>query len=210
MLSPEIIERLFKQQDILGLQMTFGSEKKTVYFQIDTVEYPNDLADFSLGTASALAVAGTTWSDIQDSASRFLLEPEYESIIYQLFFGINPGQAWVYRRYPANRDINSLVGTRAIGSGQGHIDGLKSPYKNPSPLTEMFTVRGARPAFLGYNPYADPASITVRLYFYVVRYDVTLKGFNLTEEEKKRAVTRNVGGHDLVPAPTWIETRVRV
>lgn len=209
MLPREVIARLLNPQDILGLQMTIGTEKKIVYFTVDTVEGPNDLADFSIGAASALSTTGTGWSEIQDSAGRFILEPEYENIIYQFYIGIAPASAWLYRRYPGSKDLNSLLGTRAIGSGQGHIDGLKSPYKNPTPITEMYTVKNLHPSFLGYNPFADPSSITVRLYFYVTRYDVTLKGLTLSEEEKKRAAVRTMGGHDLVPAPTWIETRVR-
>jgi hypothetical protein len=221
MLPKETAARLFGEGDVIGLKMKTGSEKRVFYFQVETIEGPNDLADYSLGAAAATNTTGTDWDEITDSQGRYHLEPEFEKVLYQFFFGISPASAWVYRRYPSNRDLNSLIGTRAIGSGVGHIDGVKSPYYAPSYITEMFTLKGAHPAFLGYNPYSEPASITVRLYFYVTRYDVKFLGVDpsnseedarrvlASEDVRSRAVVRTMGGHELIDIPTWIESAMR-
>ena len=221
MLPSNVVVRLLREHEVLGLTMMLGSERRTAYFRVETVEGPNDLGNFSLGAASAQAVAGTGWSEIQDSANRWLLEPEYENIAYHFFFGVSPGQAWIYRAYPAGREQNSLVGTRAIGDAVGYVDGIKSPAHTPSSLTEMFTVRGTRPSFFGYHPYLEPTSITVRLNFFVTRYDMLLLGTDPSgtdvdkarkiapEEIRRAARVRAIGGHQLVPMPTWIQSGLR-
>ena len=216
-LPANAVDRLLKEHEVLGLVMAWNSERPIAYFDIKTVEGPNNLAAYSMGGASAMAAAGTDWDDIVDANSRRWLEPADERVIYHIFTGVSPAQAWVYRRYPANRDINSLLSTRTIGSGAGHFDGWISPYRSPSPLTEMFTMKGTNPSFLGYNPYAEPSSITVLLYFYVTRYDVEFLGVDPTGDDKKdrarliapgdvraRAKVRTLGGHDAVPLqPGW-------
>lgn len=220
---PEItVARLFKEREPFGLLLLLGSERRIFYWEAETIEQPNDLADYSLGSATALATAGTGWSEITDSQGRYHLEPENEKVVYHCFFGVSPGQAWIYRRYPANKDFNSLLGTRAIGSGIGHIDGVKSPYQTPTPVSEFFTMKGQHPSFLGYHPFGEPSSITVRLYFYVTRYDVKFLGVDPSGDAEKddkrviapegvrsRAPIRTVGGHELVPVSTWIETMLR-
>jgi len=221
MLPREAYARILSEGQILGLKMLVGSEKRIFHFRADTVEGPNDLMNYSLGAAVQTNTAGTDWDEIIDSSGRYYLEPEYEKIIYHFFFGISPAQTWIYRRYPSNKDINSLLGTRTIGSGVGHIDGIKSPYRSPSPISEMFTIKGLHPSFLGYAPYAEPASITVRLNFFVTRYDVTFLGVDPsgTDEDQKRLIApqeardrakvRTTGGHELVPIPSWIESSMR-
>lgn len=218
MLPSSVIDRLLREDQVLGLLMKRDGSKRTIYFRIETAEGPNDLMDFSLGAATAQAVAGTGWSEIQDSASRYYLEPGSQKIIYHFFFGVSPGQAWIYRRYPSNRDLNSLIATRAIGDPIGYVDGNKSPYRVPSPLTEMFSMYGMHPAFLGYNPFLEPVSITVRLNFFVVRYDVTVLGLNpvltggkgliVADNDRMQARVRPVGGHELIDVPSWIESAV--
>jgi len=211
MLSDAIVSRVLKANDMLGLQMKLSNAPRIFYWNIKTVEFPNDLADFSLGAATAFSTTGTGWIEINDANTRYYLEPEFENIIYQFYFGVAPAQAQIYRRYPSNKDINSLFGTRAIGSGIGHIDGHKSPYRQPSVISEMFSVKGNHPSFLGYHPYAEPSSITVRLYFYIFRYNVEFKGLDsaVSDEIRNKAVVRPVGGQDPIDAPNWVQTLVK-
>lgn len=222
MLPREVYERLLGEKGLLGLKMLYDGTKRVFFWQVETIEGPNDLMDYSLGTASAQATAGTGWSEITDSQGRYHVEPEFEKIIYHIFIGISPGQAWLYRRYPSNKDINNLLGTRAIGSGIGHIDGLKSPYRAPSPTTEFFTIKSLHPSFLGYAPYLEPTSIIVRLNFFVTRYDVRFLGIDPSGSEdadskmviapadvRDRAKVRTMGGHELMDAPTWVTQLLR-
>jgi len=189
--------------------------RRIVYFEVEVVEGPVDLANFSLGAATAQAVAGTGWKEIQDSSSRYWLEPADEKVIYHFFYGVSPGQARVYLQYPSGVDINSLISTRAIGSDAGFVDGIKSPYRSPSVDTEMFSMKGAFPAFLGYNPYLEPASITIRLNFFVRRYTVKVLGVDdgngrvASPNVKHQAVVRAVGGRNLIDIPTWVQDGLR-
>ena len=206
MLSSEVVKRLFDEGDVLGLKMLVGSTEGVFYFRVKTVEGPNDLDDFSLGSASAQNSTGSDWVQIQDASSRYILEPVNENIIYQVFYGIHPAYAWLYRRYPTNVDRGSLIGTRTVGDRTyrvGKIDGFKSPYRTPSPETEFFTMKGLHPSFLGYHPYLEPASITVRMNFFVVRYGVDKLDIP-SSQEKEKAKVRTMGGESLMQAPSWL------
>lgn len=205
MLPPEVTDRLHKEGDIVALKMRRGSDIVLAYLQINTVERPNDLLDYSLGAASALATAGTGWNEILDSSSYKHLEPEFEEILYQAFYGITPSFARVYRQFPSGRDLGSLRGTRVVGTDPiGFVDGLISPYKHPSPVTEFYNIKGTYPAFFGYHPYAEPSSITVRMNFFISTYGITSIGDTITEEEKKKAKIVTMGGRTLLQVPQWL------
>ena len=205
-LPPEAVKRLFSENDILGLKMRQGSALRVYYLRIKSVEGPNDVRDYSLGAATAQAAAGTDWNDIKDGSARYILQPQRSGVVYQAFYGIAPGYAWVYRRYPANVDLGGLQTTRTVGDRTyriGYVDGLRSPYNSPSPETEFFTIMGTYPSFLGYHPYTEPASITVRMNFFISLYEVDwLK--NPTAEEVARARVRTMGGVTLLDAPSWL------
>lgn len=222
MLPSDVVKRLLNEGEVVGLLMSIaGTERRRFYFQVETAEKPILLADFSLGAATALSATGTGWSEIDDGTGRYHLEPPFEGILYQSFFGVSPGQARIYRRYPSNVDINSLLGTRTIGGNVGAISGHDSPYRSPSPLSEMWSLMGTHPSFLGYHPYALPSSITVRLNLYVMRYDVTFHGVDPSggeqdsgrkiapENIRSKASVRPVGGHQLVDAPVWVRNLMR-
>ena len=223
MLPSQTYARLLQDGEILGLRLTDGgAEKRTFLFKIITIEGPNDLTGYSMGAASAQNTAGTDWDEIVTSDGRYQLEPENERAIYHCFYGITPGQARIYTRYPSEKDLNSLLGTRSFGGSVGFIDGAKSPYLYPSPITEFFTMKGMHPSFNGYHPYLEPTSITIKLNFYVTRYDVEVIGvvpLGGQDADSKwliapghavaRAKVRTVGGRGLVPIPSWLENKVR-
>lgn len=222
MLPKETYARILTEGQILGLKMVpSGSEQRIFHFRIETVEGPNDLMEHSIGAAAAQDTDGTGWNTIVNSASNRLLEPESERIIYHVFMGVSPGQARVYRNYPSAQAINSLYGTRSVGDAIGFIDGRKSPYDSPSPTTEMFIPEGVYPEFNGYHPFLEPPTITVRLAFYITRYDITFMGVDPSggaedrkrnialPEVRERAKVRTMGGHRLVSAPRWILAEMR-
>lgn len=211
MLPPEVTKRLFAEGDIVGLRMKADKLPKVFYLRVGTVEGPNDLRNFSLGAAAGQATAGTGWNEIQDGSSRYILEPQKEKVMYQAFWGVFPSYAWVYRRYPANVDIGSLQTSRTVGDRTyqiGYIDGMRSPYDAPSPETEAITLMGDHPAFYGFHPRTEPASITVRLNFFVTRYNVEIVP-EPTMQEVKQAKVRTVGGETLIDAPQWLLTARR-
>lgn len=212
MLPSEVVNKILAEGDILGLKFLIDSEPKIFHFRIKTVEGPNDLKEYCLGStnggvtgtaASAQNTTGTGWDEIIDSAGRYFLEPEFGNIIFQSFYGISPSIAWTYRKYPSNVDRGSLRGTRTIGGKVGAISGKDSPLSVPSPLTELFTLKGNHPTFLGYHPYLEPSSIYIYMTFYVTRYGVDyLK--TPSPEEQAKAIIKTMGGETLFQAPEWL------
>ena len=202
-LPREVIEKIPSEGGIVALRMKVEGRDTDFYFLIRSKEGPNDLREFSLGSASAMATAGTGWDDIQDSNNRYHLEPEFENYLYQVFYGITPSYAWLYRRYPANVDLGSLVATRAIGGNTGYVDGGSSPLRSPSAQTEFWTLKGNHPSFIGYHPYAVPTSITVRVSFYITKFFVDYLR-TPTEEQIEKAIVRTMGGVGLFDAPEWL------
>jgi len=182
---------------------------KIYYLQLLRSEWPNDLADFSIGSASAQAAAGTGWNAIQDSSSANYLEPPDENVLYQCFYGITPSYARIYRQFPASVDRGSLRGTRTVGGAVGYIDGSSSPYRAPSAMTEFHTVKELNPNFYGYHPYGRPATITIRLYFYIAKYQVRNISAIIRElvpdpADQAQLPVYTIGGIQLVNAPDWL------
>lgn len=206
MLPAEILKRIPDEGDIVALRMREADVTKDYYFKMWSKEGPNNLMEFSVGAAAAQDAAGTAWSGIQDSASRYLLEPENENEMYLIYYGISPSYARIYRRYPANVDLGSLRGTRTVGGTTGYIDGVMSPAHAPSPLTEFITLSGLQPSFLGYHPYLEPSSITVRMNFYVTVFKVDYIRAPSVEEIRK-AIKRTMGGLILLETPSWVVRR---
>lgn len=201
-----ITDRLHNVGEIIALKMLEGSKAVLYPFRIEAVEYPNNRPDFSIGSATALATAGTGWNTIQDASNRYILEPEFAEVLYQGFYGITPSYARVYRQYPSGVDRGNLVGTRNPGVDPiGYISGDMSPGLWPSPITEFYSVRGQHPAFYGYHPYARPSSITVRINFYIAMYGITcvpgLTGAQIMEKANK-IIT--LGGRTLMQSPGWM------
>jgi hypothetical protein len=201
-----LLPRLHRENDLLGLVFRKGPIPWMYYVRILTAEFPNDLKEFSIGSANALAAAGTGWETVDDSNGKEFLEPEEASKVNQVFYGIAPSQARVYRQYPTNIDRGSLVSTRAIGSQVGYVDGRQSPLLYPSPTSEFFVVKGHHPAFMGYHPYAQPSSISVYMNFYVASYGVIeLDPAQLSMEQKLRTRRITMGGVSLMEAPSWLK-----
>jgi hypothetical protein len=204
----EVSDRFLAEGDIIALKMLDGIQTHLYPFQVDTIEVPNNYAQFSIGSATALATAGTGWNTIQDTSNRYILEPESSGIIYQVFFGVYPSFARVYRQYPSGVDRGSLTGTRSPGTDPiGFISGDMSPLLFPSVVTEFFTLRGNHPAFYGYHPYGRPATVNVRLNFYIAVYGVSGIRRNNDDawitENSRRIIT--MGGRTLMQAPTWVK-----
>lgn len=213
-LPQTVAVRVLVPGDMLGLRMATGSGdlSRTFWWRIDTAE-PAKLEDFSIGAANAQAVAGTTWNEILKSGTnQSYLEPDQRGIINQLWWGVTPSIAWVYLQYPPSRDRLSLLGTRAIGDQQGYWTGRQSSPSIPAPETELYTMNGLHPAFNGYHPFLAPASITVRLTFWLWRFGASLVGVTSPDEAVPqgvpgvigRTLLRSVGGISLVAAPLWV------
>ena len=167
-----------------------------------TYEMPNDLKEFSLGTASGLTATGTTWRAIQDGSNVFLLRPGQDNEVWQFFYGISPSYAWIYRSYPNGFIRGGLTASPTVGGDTGYTTGRESPYNEPSSVSEFFTTEGISPAFIGYHPFVSPSSITIRMNFFGVRYKVEY----VANATPKRIIP--VGGIPPIASPTWLNRKL--
>lgn len=196
----ELMDRLLLEGQTIGLLMRLGNDEQQFNLRIKGREFPNNLREFSLGAATALDSAGTGVSEIQDSANRHLIVPEHEDTLYQVFYGINPSYARVFRYNPANTLRGQLRVVPTVTGDTGYLTGRDSPYQTPSAMTELFTIRDMNPGFLGYHPFGAPASITIRLNFFVIRY----RAVKVPVSEGEDRVITMGGSENLVVAPNWI------
>lgn len=200
-----ITPRLHRENDLLGLLLTDSNAARMYILRILTAEYPNNLLEFSIGSANALSATGTGWETVDDSSGKEYLEPEYSSQINQVFMGVAPSYARVYRQYPSGQERGSLIGTRAIGDRVGYVDGRYSPLRNPNPNTEFFVIKGQHPAFNGYHPRAEPSSVTVYANFYVASFNVEeLDPRSLTPADRARLRCITMAGKSLMTKPGWL------
>lgn len=198
--------KLHRENDLLGLLFLKDGVPREFVLRILTAEYPNNLMNFSLGSADALTSAGTGWVTIENANGVEYLEPEKESRVNQVFYGVAPGYARIYRQYPAGVERGNLIGTRAVGSQVGYVSGLYSPLHAPNPNTEFFVIKGQFPAFNGYLPYKEPASTNIYASFYVASFAVCeLDPAGMTPEDKRRVRRITMGGKELMDAPGWLK-----
>ncbi len=193
--------------EVVGLIFAKGGAPTTRYFQIQATE-GTVLAPFGLGAAAAMAAAGTGWSRIQDSNNRDYLVPPDKGFIYQVFYGITPSTAWVYRQFPGGVDRGSLNVVRAIGDPVGYVDGYASPLRYPSPVTMFHTIKDVYVQFLGYHPYAEPASSTIIMSFMIVKYKAPLvaKEFqDLSPQQQALTKVFTMGGINPAPLPDGLD-----
>lgn len=221
MLPPEVIARVLGENDVIGLKLSDGAAPRIYYLRTVTKEGPSNLRDFSLGSASAMTVAGTDFDAIQDSSAANQLEPADSGVLHQFFWGISPSYVRVYLQYPGNVFRRALRGTPTVGSDVGFIDGRLSGYLHPSVQSELFTISGLNPNFNGYHPYAEPATVTVRLNFFIFRFDTEYLGItddklqaaNLkppSQQDIQRARVVTMGGlSSLIRVPSWLQDKAR-
>jgi hypothetical protein len=164
----------------------------------------------SLGPVAALSNLAT-YTDLQDSAARRLLEPYDEQIIYQTFFGVTPANARVYVQYPPRTDLGSMQNIPRIITGDiGFIDGRKSPFYGPfSRVTEIVTVKERYPQFQAYNPTYDAmanvmVSFDQRQYTYSIVKDTALIKKMVLGEVPRKIVTIGVAYPDPATIPDWL------
>lgn len=219
-LPSEVVQRILDEQAVIGLKLFEQATVRVYWFRTLTKEGPVNLREFSLGTASAMAVAGTGFDQIQNSAGANLLEPALTDHLHQIFFGVNPGYIQVFINYPGNVARLSLRGTRTVGGDTGYIDGAVSPFLAPSVDSELFSVKELNPNFNGFHPFAEPATPTVRINFFITRFQIEYLGQTdaqrvgisgkvappATAIEGGRIVT--MGGVDqLIQTPAWIRDK---
>lgn len=127
-----------------------------------------------------------------------VLRVTIEDHIYQVFFGVAPSAARVYRNIPAQTsqaqlDIYSWSQSYNMF---GWIDGFDSPFYNPSPLSEMILTPELDVAFGIANPLPIPISPLFNFVINRIQVDVVRDAdlVNLMLQRKVYVTYRTIGG----------------
>jgi hypothetical protein len=170
-----------------------------------------------LGYLGDVASGGITASfENTKPTLKYMLEPKSKDLIYHVFWGATPGYAQFYQYYPANESLADLRDPRTESDEEfGFVYGRDSPYYNPSPLSEFFTLQDMHPAWKARVPASvtDPASSACKMRFYIRKYKVELlkdapRGSSITAQVVQTASRRSLGGLKLVNAPSWLTSEL--
>lgn len=179
-------------------------------FQIIRKQQTTVYAPYTFNDDAVITAGGTSgWTSPADANGRFYLEPQKEEVIYQTFTGISPSQSRMYLQYTQREDRMNLITPRAVPGDIGYWDGELSPYKNPSPQTELWTVHDLFPYLNVENVPMTGESEKIRTSFYITAY--TYKVVRDTDKilkflrGEKPATIRTMGDGDRpIKAPYWM------
>jgi len=159
-----------------------------------------------------------TWVTPTDALGRFYLEPQTEPIIYQFFTGFAPSMAKLYLQYTQREDRLSLITPRPVPGVIGFWEGQGTPYQDPSPHTELWTVHDIVPYFNVENDCAEdddileyyaPDGVKIAASFWITPFSYQV----IKDKEKvksflrgqKRCTVRTMGDpFRPIKAPAWL------
>jgi len=167
--------------------------------------------DYAFNSGSAISAGSTSgWETPTDSEGRYYLEPQTDDIIYQFFIGISPSIARLYLAYPKRQDRMSLIAPRDVPGNIGYWSGEDSPYNDPSPETELWTVKDLVPYFNAENPGVTGTSLKVYANFFitpftykVVREKALIKKF--IDGERRCSMITMGDPEKPISAPAWLK-----
>jgi len=158
----------------------------------------------------AIAAGGVSgWEAPVDAAGRRILEPQEEETVYQVFTGITPKQAKLYLQYTQRVDRMNLITPRPVPGRIGFWDGYGSPYLDPDPSTELWTVHDIYPHMNIENPAITGASILCGASFWITPYTYrpvtdTNKTLQFLRGEKPARIITMGDGDRPIKAPAWL------
>lgn len=164
--------------------------------------------------SNAVVAAGSTsgWETPTDTAGRRYLEPQEEETIYQFFIGIAPSTTKMYLQYTQRVDRMNLIVPRSTPGDIGYWDGFSTPYQDPSPRTELWSVYQLYPHFNMENPPVTGADKMLFASFYVnpMTYRVVKDANKIKSflRGDKPATIRTMGDGDRpISAPSWLKNQ---
>ena len=207
----EDIRNMFLEPDYyFGFRMKFGSVIRRLYWQIKEWEFTQ--YKFALATALAVQTA-SGWTEIMESSgSKYVLEPSVQQVMHQVFWGVNPHNLRIWRRY-ADKPVGDLKATSdspAVATKGGFIRGLESPLTIPSRVTETLHMKDLHVSYNAVNMNATGGSTqNVNMNFYIgimLVEPVTDKGLIRDFDRGKRRVHPFTVGSVASPAeaPSWL------
>jgi len=164
-----------------------------------------------LNGASALApdTPDSSWRTPTDALGRNYLEPQQEEVVYQFFTGITPSQQKVYLQYTQREDRMNLITPRPIPGSIGYWTGEMTSYEDPSPISELWTLRNIYPYFKGENAGITCVNERVGLSFYITQFTYQVlkdieKSKSFLRGEKKATIKTMGDGDRPIKAPGWL------
>lgn len=180
------------------------------FFKIVRKQQQTIYAPYEFNSNVAVAAGSTSdWETPTDSLSRYYLTPPKQDIVYQFFMGLSPSTTKVYEQFTQREDRMSLLAPRDVPGVIGYWDGEMTPYRDPSPQTELWSVKELYPYFNAENPYGTGESEILRASFYVnpFSYEVVKDKAKIESFIKgdKRSTIRTMGDpFRPVKAPWWL------
>lgn len=182
------------------------------FFQVIRRQQLTVYAPYQFNSGVMVASGGTSgWETPTDAAGRRFLEPQEEETIYQFFTGIAPSTTKLYLQYSQRVDRMNLITPRTVPGVIGYWDGLSSPYQDPSPRTELWTLYQLYPHFDAENPAVTGHAEMLETSFFinVMTYRV-VKDLNkalMFLKGEKPATIRTMGDGDRpLGAPAWLKS----
>jgi hypothetical protein len=127
--------------------------------------------EFAFNSGTAIAVNSTSgWEEPSDTDGRYYMEPQDEDTLYQIFLGLAPSTARMYLAYPEREDRMNLISVRDVPGDIGYWDGEDTPYRDPSPETELWTTHDLYPSMNVENAGITGESTVIRASFWITKY----------------------------------------
>jgi len=179
-----------------------------------TIKAPYDFED-----GYRIAPHGTSgWETPTDAAGRFYLEPQEEETFYQFFMGIAPSRAKVFLQYTQREDRMNLITPRTVPGTIGYWSGEQTPYSDPSPSTELWTVHDLVPYFNVENDQAEdntildnqcPSGTKIAASFYITPFTYQVvkdrnRILQFLRGERRCTVVTMGDGQRPIKAPAWM------
>ena len=169
--------------------------------------------DYAFNSGNAISAGSASdWETPTDTEGRYYLEPQTEGIIYQFFIGISPSSGRIYLAYPKRQDRMSLISPRDVPGNIGYWSGEDTPYNDPSPETEMWTVKDLVPYFAAENPSFTGTSQKIYANFFITPFsykvvtDKNLIRQFINGERRCRMITMG-DPEKPINAPAWLKER---
>lgn len=156
--------------------------KGLVFFRVETreqlkfdpyvVEYSSAVEDFTADQWKDASKLGHPTDTTVDN----ILEVDDKSHLYQVFYGIRPGDIRAYMNYPAGKPRRNLdIKEVSSKADFGYIDGSMSPYNDPKPCSEFWVPKDLDVSFAWYNT----ASITQKI---ITKWVINLYGVSVIRD----------------------------
>lgn len=159
----------------------------------------------------AAQTAGSEDDEFVDAQGRHYLIPadQEQDMVFQTQFGISPSRMQVYPFFGRDRAPN--LEDAEPGTPEIPFSGYDSPYNNPNPVAEIFTVNSqTKPSLQAYNPMDEASEAKLSFHVNKIKYavveDMGLMRAMLQGNQPAKLHSMGLGAQkrDRISAPGWL------